>query len=96
MKIFKKKESIGEKVNKEMRIHYQELFETSISELHFANLQIEHLYSVLDELITFTGTLEKAVIENAINRHELDKLIHAKLLFGNNPEGFKKDEKETK
>jgi hypothetical protein len=39
---------------------------------------------VLDELITFCGTLEKSVIKNALERHQLDKIIHAKLLFNCN------------
>jgi hypothetical protein len=57
------------------------LLESAISELQFANLQTAYLKSVLDELESFTGTLEKAVIRNAKERHEIDKLIHAKLLF---------------
>ncbi|MCK9370853.1 hypothetical protein M0R04_13165 [Candidatus Dojkabacteria bacterium] len=57
------------------------LLESAISELQFANLQTAYLKSVLDELESFTGTLEKAVILNAKERHEIDKLIHAKLIF---------------
>ena len=55
--------------------------DSAISELHFANMQIEALLNVLRELDTFTGTLERAVIKNALERHELDKLIHAKIIF---------------
>ncbi len=55
--------------------------ESAISELQFANLQTAYLKSVLDELETFAGTLEKAVIKNAKERYEIDKLIHAKLIF---------------
>ena len=57
------------------------LLESAISELQFANLQTAYLKSVLDELESFTGTLEKAVIKNAKERHEIDKLIHARLIF---------------
>lgn len=59
----------------------KQLATSAIKELQFANLQVQVLLGVLDELDTFTGTLEKAVIKNAIERHELDKAIHAKLLF---------------
>ena len=57
------------------------LLESAIKELQFSNLQTAYLLSVLNELESFTGTLEKAVIKNAKERHEIDKLIHAKLLF---------------
>jgi len=59
----------------------KQLLESSVTELQFANLQVQFLCSILDELESFTGTLEKAVIKNAKERHQLDKLIHAKLLF---------------
>mgnify|MGYP001579045178 CR=1 FL=1 len=57
------------------------LLASAISELQFANMQIAYLLSVIDELDTFTGTLERAVIANAKTRHHLDKLIHAKIIF---------------
>lgn len=57
------------------------LLSSAVRELQFANMQVAYLKSVLDELDSFTGTLEKAVIKNAKERHELDKLIHAKILF---------------
>lgn len=59
----------------------KQLETNAISELHFSNLQIAYLLSVLDELETFCGTLELAVIKNAKERHQLDKLIHAKIMF---------------
>jgi hypothetical protein len=82
MKIFKKKNKPN--FREDMYEHYKELFTTSVNELHFTSLQVEHLYSVLDELLTLVNGLEKTVIENALQRHELDKLIHAKLLFKDN------------
>jgi hypothetical protein len=57
--------------------------ESAVKELQFANLQVQHLYSVLDEIELITGTLEKAIIKNAKERHNIDKLIHAKLIFKN-------------
>ena len=68
-------------VQKEMRDHYQELFETSVNELRFSNLQISHLKSILDEVHELGDEVVKAVIENGKNRNELDKIIHAKKLF---------------
>lgn len=50
-------------------------------ELQFYRLQVECLLGVLNEIYTFTGPLEQKVIENAKERHELDKIIHAKLIF---------------
>ena len=57
------------------------MLESANRELHFANLQVQHLMSVLDELHSFSGIIERKVIDNAKERHELDKLIHAKLLL---------------
>ena len=59
----------------------QELLTASVGELQFANLQIEYLLSVLHELDTFCGTLEQAMIRNALERHSINKVIHAKILF---------------
>ena len=59
----------------------KQLEDTAVSELHFANLQIAYLLGVLDELETFCGVLELAVIKNAKKRHQLDKMIHANIMF---------------
>lgn len=64
-----------------MQTPKQKLLDSATKELQFANLQIQYLVSVLDELETITGTLEKAIIKNAKERHYIDKLIHAKLIF---------------
>lgn len=82
------------KVAKEMREHYEDLFTTALSELKFANLQTAHLKSVLDEIVVLSKEeIVKAVIENSLNRAELDKLIHIKEVFPN-PEGFNEKEKK--
>ena len=60
----------------------EEMLVSSISELCFANLQVEHLLSVLygvEEMTT--GKLAFHVIGNGIQRYNLDKLIHARVLF---------------
>lgn len=70
------------KVQSEMREHFESLFHAGTWELRFRLLQIEHLYNVLDEVETMTNDpLAKAVIKNAKERHQLDKLIHARKLF---------------
>lgn len=61
----------------------KDLQESAVRELRFANLQVESLLGVLGELESLTGSLETAIIQNARQRHHLDKLIHAKLIFNN-------------
>lgn len=61
----------------------EELLETSLKEQVFYKTECAYLMSVLDELLEFTGPLEISVILNAKERHNLDTLIHAKLLFKN-------------
>ncbi len=71
-----------ERTDKEMRKHYEELFIASVDELKMYRLYVEHLLQILDEVKELTNDeLLKAIIENGINRHNLDKLIHSKLLF---------------
>ena len=60
---------------------FHDMYFTAVKELQFANMQVEYLLSVLDEIESFSGTLESAVIANAREKHYLDKNIHAKLLF---------------
>lgn len=51
-------------------------------ELRFKNMKVEYLLSVLHEIESFTDDiLVKWVIKNSIKRHNLDTLIHTKLLF---------------
>lgn len=67
---------------KEMKEHYHDLFKVSSKEHRFQLLRADHLRSVLDEILTFTDeSLVKAVIENAKERDDLDKCIHAKVIF---------------
>lgn len=56
------------------------LLQSAISELRFTNLQVEFLLNGLEELKPLVGELENAIINNTIERHNLDKLIHSKLL----------------
>lgn len=66
---------------KENEIH-KSLLDTSVGELRFANLQIEALYNALDEIVSMTNDpLAKKVAEMAKERHNIDKMIHARKLF---------------
>jgi len=83
------------KVQKEMRTHYEELFACGVGELKFANLQTHHLKSLLEEVqVICKDELTLAVIENGINRANLDKLIHIREVFPN-PEGLNGNKKEN-
>ena len=70
---------------KEMCQHYHELSDTGIQELKFERMNVDYLLSVLDEVKTIGGELVGAVVENAVNRHQLDKVIHAKMIFKDEP-----------
>jgi len=60
-----------------MKNKQQDLLNSSINELRFAMLQILHLKSTLQEIETMTDdTLVKGIVKNALERHEMDKLIH--------------------
>jgi hypothetical protein len=60
----------------------QAVIDASVGELQFANLQIEALYGALDEIRSMTtDPLSKKVCDMAIERHNIDKLIHSRMLF---------------
>lgn len=70
------------RAQRDMRKHFESLFNTSVKELQFRLLQIDHLYNTLDEIEAMTNdNLAKGVVKNAKERHNLDKLIHARTLF---------------
>lgn len=72
------------RIQKEMREHYQTMCESAIGELHYEKTNVGYLYNVLDEIEAMTNDpLAKAVIKNAKERHNLDKIIHTRLIFGN-------------
>lgn len=59
----------------------QELYEASLHELNFKNMQYHHLRSVLVEIDAFTNdNLVKNVIENALIRCDLDININYRKL----------------
>ena len=82
---------IGELKNKEAAFnaakervkHYKELLEVGISELKFSNMLNDSLLGTLSEIETFTSDkLAKEVIKNAKERYNLDKIVHARVIFG--------------
>lgn len=70
-------------MKKQPKITAEALLESSLKEQQFYRLKCEYLLSVLAEIETFTGALEKAVIKNAMERNQIDNLVHAKLIFNN-------------
>ena len=58
------------------------LLDSGVGELQFSNLQIEVLYKALDEIRSMTNDpLAKEVARIAIERRNIDKLIHSRLIF---------------
>ena len=60
----------------------QALLDAWVVELQFANMSIEFLYNSLDEIVAMTNdNLAKKVAEMAKERHQIEKLIHARKIF---------------
>ena len=60
----------------------KDYLDSSIKELRFSLLQILHLKSTLEEIEVMTkDPLVIAVIKNSLERHQVDKLIHARNIF---------------
>lgn len=60
----------------------QMILDAGVGELQFANLQIEVLYGALDEIRSMTNDpLAKEVARMAIERRNIDQLIHSRILF---------------
>jgi len=69
------------KAKTELYLHYKELYETAVKELRFSNLKEENLKNLIDEVKVLLETsipknLIQKVIENGVEKHHLDKLIH--------------------
>lgn len=79
------KKSETKKYQDELKKKYEDtqaIIDASIGELQFANLQIEALYGALDEIRSMSiDPLAKKVCDMAIERHNIDKLIHSRMLF---------------
>ena len=70
---------------KETSIMYNDLYKSAVNELKFKNLCVDYLMSVLNEVHELGDEMTKAVIENAKNRHELNKIIHIHKTLGDDP-----------
>lgn len=58
------------------------ILDAGVWELRFSNMSIEFLYNALDEIVSMTSDpLTKKVAEMAMERHQVDKMIHARKLF---------------
>lgn len=74
---------------KEMAEHYKELFEMSIQQVRFLNMQVAYLKSLLVEVKTIgEDALVTRIIDNGLERSEIDNDCQTRVIFGKNPKGF--------
>ena len=60
----------------------QAILDAGVWELRFSNIQIEILYNAIEETIVMVNDpLAKKILQNYIERFNLDKLVHSRLLF---------------
>ena len=60
----------------------QAILDIGVWEFSFSNMCNEFLYSALDEIVSMTNDpLAKKVAQLSMERHQTDKLIHARKLF---------------
>jgi len=50
-------------------------------ELQFEKIQVELLELALDEIVRHWDNLSVKIAKNTLQRHNLDKILHAKSLF---------------
>lgn len=67
--------------SREMHAHYKELYETSVNELRFKSMNVQHLLSLFNECAVLLEnkrphTIISKVIENGIEKHNIDINIH--------------------
>ena len=66
----------------QLKEHYKELFETSVRELQMSRLHVDFLLNIIEEIDSLNrDTLIEKIIENWLERYELDKLCHSRVLF---------------
>ena len=71
--------------NKEMREHYESLFNVSVKELKFEKMKNDFLLSLVDEVEELcknkvNHNIIKEVIKNGKEREVLDRMIHNNLI----------------
>lgn len=60
----------------------QDILDAGVGELRFSNMCIDFLYNAIDEIVSMTNDpLAKKVAEMAKERHNVDKMIHARKIF---------------
>jgi uncharacterized protein YaaW (UPF0174 family) len=68
----------------EMKDNYEELYTTAIWELQFKNMLSDNLLKMLQEIKAMTNDkLSIALVDNAIERYNLDLLMHERNLLNN-------------
>lgn len=78
--------------NKELYLHYKELFEVSVSELKFYKMRVENLKNIIEEIETVgEDTLTKKLCKIGIERDNLDVIIHNKQICYNQKNGSLKE-----
>lgn len=70
---------------KEMYQHYKEMYEVASSELQFKSLNVDHLLSILEEVVVLLqnerpGMVIAKVIDNGIERYNIDRNIHNSMI----------------
>ena len=71
--------------------HYKELFETATLHVRFLNMQVDYLKSILGEAKSIADDrLVSRMIDNGLERTVIDNDCQTRVIFGKNPEGFKK------
>ncbi len=84
-----KNEDRGQDINKiELEMirrmkHKEEFIQSEMEELRFERMEVSYLLCVLNELKAITGELEGKIIDNAIQRYQIDRLIHIKTISKN-------------
>ena len=66
---------------KEMFQHYKELYETALSELKFKSLNVQHLLSIIEEVVVLLSQnrphlMIGKIIDNGIERYNMDLNLH--------------------
>jgi len=66
----------------EMKEHYEEMYAACVGELKFYRIMNDSLVNALEEVSSMTeDPLAKRVCDLAVERYNIDKMIHARNLF---------------
>lgn len=77
--------------NKELYIHYKELFKVSVSELKFYKMRVENLKNIIEEIeIVTDDKITNRMCKLGIERDNLDVIIHNRQICCNQNNGLLK------